>query len=84
MYRLELELAKTAQLTGLNFCLSGSFEKGKDYWENLIQKQGGNCQSSVGKKTDYLVYGPGSGAKKEKADQLGIKAIEVDQLEKLL
>ena len=81
---VELELPKTGKLTGVNICLSGSFELGKDHWERLIQEQGGNCQSSVGRKTNILVAGPGSGSKSEKAKELGVKIIDVIELERML
>lgn len=81
---VELELPKTGKLTGINFCLSGSFDLGKEYWEKRIQDLGGNCQSSVGRKTNYLVAGPGSASKSEKAKELGTKIIDVVELEKML
>ena len=49
--------------------------------EDYIVMEGGNVGSGVNKKTDYLVckqVGSGSG-KEEKANQLGIKIVTIDQ-----
>lgn len=80
----ELEMPQGGPLAGINFCLSGGFDKGKEYWEALIAAKGGNCTSSVGKKTTYLVAGPGSGLKSEKARELNIPIIDVHKLAEML
>jgi DNA ligase (NAD+) len=84
MCHFELEMPQGGKLAGINFCLSGGFTKGKEYWEALIAAAGGNCTSSVGKKTTYLVAGPGSGLKSEKARELNIPIIDVNKLEEML
>lgn len=87
--RVELELPKTGKLSGQNFALTGSFDKGKKHWESLIEAQGGNIQGSVGKTTNYLVqqHGKSDGTpsdKEAKAAKYGTKIISVADLEKLL
>jgi len=69
---------------GKNFVLSGSVDGGKDYWRSEIEAKGGTIKSSVSKKTDYLVAGDGSGAKTDKANDLNIPILTVDDLEKML
>ena len=54
------------------------------YWEQQVEERGGKCSSSVSKKTDFLVAGPGSGSKSEKAEKLGIPIIDVKQLQEML
>jgi DNA ligase (NAD+) len=86
---VELELPKTGALTGKNFCLTGSFEKKKKYWEQAITEKGGNIKSSVGKTTNYLVMQHGKtdgspSAKEKKAAQHGTEVISIADLEKLL
>lgn len=86
---IELELPKTGKLTGTNFVLTGAFSKGKKHWEEQIQEQGGNIQSSVGKTTNYLIqeHGKSDGSpseKEKKAASLGVKVISVKELEKML
>jgi DNA ligase (NAD+) len=72
------------KFSGKNFVLSGSLDGGKDYWRSEIEVRGGTIKGSVSKKTDYLVAGDGSGAKSDKASELGIPILTVDDLEKLL
>lgn len=84
----DLELPKSGKLTGKNFCLTGSFTEGKKHWQSLIEDQGGNVQSSVGKTTHYLVqeHGKNDGSPSEKevkAGKLGIPVISVKDLQKL-
>ena len=83
---VEPEGPKTGKFTGFTFCLSGSFVEGKSHWESQIAALGGKVSSSVGKSTDYLVAGPGSGSKSDKANELisqgkaKIKIISEDDL----
>lgn len=82
---VELELPKTGKLTGTNFVLTGAFDGGKETWQKRIEDEGGNVQSSVGSKTNYLVAGDKVGkGKTDKAAKLGVPVITVDDLEKML
>ena len=81
---VEPEPPTTGKLTGKVFCFSGGFEAGKRHWEKLVEAQGGKCTGTVSKKTDYLVAGPGSGSKSEKAQRLGTPIITVEELQQLL
>ena len=84
MKYIELELPKVGKLSGKNFCLSGSFEDGKRFFEEQIENLGGKCSGSVSKKTHFLVAGDGSGLKSEAAKKLGIPIIDVEALKKML
>ena len=81
---IELELPKQGKLSGKTFCLSGSFDAGKKHWQDAIENEGGKCVGNVSKKCDYLVAGPGSGSKSDKANELGITILDVKGLQKLL
>ena len=82
---VEPELPQTGgSLSGKKFCFSGGFPEGKKHWEQLVESIGGACTGSVSKKTDYLVAGPGSGSKSEKAKKLDIPIIDTKQLQKLI
>jgi DNA ligase (NAD+) len=81
---VESESPKTGKLTWVVFCLSGGFTDGKRHWEDRIQELGGQCSGSVSKKTNYLVAGPGSGSKSEKAKELGVAVIDVEALKKMV
>jgi DNA ligase (NAD+) len=48
--------------------------------EELIEKRGGRCASSVSKSTSYLVVGEEAGSKLEKARSLAVKAISYNDL----
>jgi len=80
----DLLLPKIGPLSGKNFVFSGSFPEGKKFWEKRVENLGGKCSSSVGSKTDYLVAGPGSGSKSDKAKELNISIIDTTELEKVL
>lgn len=81
---IELELPKVGKLSDYTFVLSGSFDLGKSYWEDLIQEQGGKISNSVGSKTSYLVAGPKAGSKLEKAKDKGVPVISVEELKDFL
>jgi DNA ligase (NAD+) len=81
---VEPQLPKTGKLTGKTFCFSGGFEDGKRYWEQRVEDLGGKITGTVSKTTNYLVAGPGSGSKSDKAKQLGIEILDIEQLKKLL
>ena len=70
-------------LDGQVFCFSGGFPEGKKHWEQEVESRGGKCSSSVSKKTNFLVAGPGSGSKSAKAEKLGVQIISTDDLKKL-
>lgn len=72
------------KLEGKKFCLSGSLDEGKQKWKKAIESQGGEIKSSVSKTLDYLVAGDGSGAKTDRANDLGIKILTTDGLIDLL
>eukprot|EP01047_Picozoa_sp_COSAG01_P063818 COSAG01_NODE_8340_length_2823_cov_0.994126_1_plen_713_part_00 len=70
-------------LMGKTFCFSGGFPEGKKHWEKEVESRGGKCVSSVSKKTSYLVAGPGSGSKSEKATRLEIPILTTQQLSEM-
>ena len=61
-------------LTGLSFVITGTLSKPREYFEEQIRNQGGTVQSSVSKKTSFLLIGenPG-GSKYNKAQALQIQ-----------
>lgn len=81
---LEVPKGKSGKFNGKKFVLSGSMDMGKEYWRTEIENNGGEVKSSVSKKVDYVVAGPGSGAKSEKAGELGIPILEEEELETML
>ncbi len=63
-------------LQGKSFVFTGSLSslKRKEAKE-LVKSLGGQVQSTVGKKTDFLVVGERPGSKLAKAEKLGVKTI---------
>jgi DNA ligase (NAD+) len=84
LHHLELELPKTGKFTNMAFCLTGSFPNGKRYIEVMIENAGGTCVGNVSKKVNYVVVGMDAGSKEQKADQLGIPKLSLEDLEKML
>ena len=50
----------------------------------LIEARGGRVNSSVSKKTDYVVAGEAAGSKLDKAESLGVAVIEEDEFKEML
>lgn len=58
------------------FVFTGSLEQfTRKEAESWVELQGGRASSSVSKKTDYLVAGPGAGSKLTKAESLGVRIL---------
>lgn len=73
------------KLNGLTFVITGSFsEMSRDQAKDFIELHGGTAQSSVSKKTSFLLCGESPGSKLDKAQALGVKVIDLEDLKKLL
>ncbi|MEO0443772.1 MAG: NAD-dependent DNA ligase LigA [Pseudomonadota bacterium] len=70
-----------APLVGLTYVLTGSLETlTRDQAKQQLQSLGASVTNSVSTKTDYLVAGPGAGAKLQKAQDLGIAIVDEEAL----
>ncbi|MDR0627878.1 MAG: NAD-dependent DNA ligase LigA, partial [Bifidobacteriaceae bacterium] len=78
--------ARLAQtLAGLSVVVTGSLEGfSREGAKEAIAARGGKPASSVSAKTDYVVVGPGAGAKEGKARQLGRPILDEAQFVQLL
>ena len=82
---LEPEGVKVGKLTGYTFVFTGGFEDGgKQKWETKVAELGGTISGQVGKNTSYVVVGTDAGSKEQKATQLGIKKLSLEDLKKML
>lgn len=81
--KLKKEPAKQSNgpLSGKTFAITGSFEGyTRDEIINLVEQSGGEYKTSITKNLDYLIAGKGGGSKKEKAEKLKVKIIEVTDI----
>lgn len=81
---LEPEGAKTGKLSNKSFVFTGGLPGGKEEWKEKVKNLGGKVSGSVSQNTSYVVVGDNPGSKHQKAIDLGIKILDVDELEKLL
>jgi DNA ligase (NAD+) len=70
---------------GKTFVLTGTLvTMGRTEAQEKIRALGGNVSSSVSKKTDYVVAGPGAGSKLEDAQRHEVKVLTEEEFEGLL
>ncbi|MCI7238992.1 MAG: NAD-dependent DNA ligase LigA [Peptoniphilaceae bacterium] len=76
---------KSSKLEGLTFVITGSVDGfTRDDIKSLVEKNGGKVTTSVSKNTDYLLCGDKPGSKRDKAEDLGIKIYEDQELAEFL
>ncbi len=72
-------------LAGLKFVFSGALEGlTRDEAKDLVERLGGWATSSVSSETDYVVAGPGAGAKLEEARNLKIPILSEEEFQEFL
>jgi DNA ligase (NAD+) len=77
--------AAAGPLTGLAVCVTGTLGQPRSAVQRAIEAAGGRFVAAVGKGTDYLVAGAGTGQTKLKAAaKHGVRVIDEAGLEKLL
>jgi DNA ligase (NAD+) len=87
--KTELEKSSTAvsddRFAGKQFVLTGKMESfTRDEARELIEARGGRVNSSVSKKTDYVLAGEEAGSKLDKAIELGVTVIDEEQFKKMM
>jgi len=55
---------------------TGSLSNPRPEYESIVEAHGGKTSGSVGKKTTYVVAGPGAGSKLSKAQGLGTEILD--------
>ena len=71
-------------LDGLKFCITGSFSQSRDHLKKQLENRGAKFISSVSKNLDVLFAGDKAGSKLVKAQQLGIRVADENELMKIL
>lgn len=87
--RTEAERTSSSQVderfAGKQFVLTGTLATfTRDEARAMIEARGGRVNSSVSKKTDYVVAGEAAGSKLDKAESLGVTVIDEDEFKKIL
>jgi DNA ligase (NAD+) len=73
------------RFNGKQFVLTGTLAGfTRDEAKALIEARGGRVNSSVSKKTDYVVAGEAAGSKLDKAESLGVAVIDEEAFKKML
>jgi DNA ligase (NAD+) len=79
------EGSATGPLAGKIVVVTGSIEGfSRDEAEQAVRDAGGKPASSVSKKTDFVVAGPGAGSKLAKAEELGVPVLDADGFRRLV
>jgi len=79
------ERRKEGALTGLTFVVTGTLPNfSREEAKAFIESNGGKTTDSVSKKTSYLVLGENAGSKLDKAQALGVKIINEDELKNIV
>jgi DNA ligase (NAD+) len=73
------------RFAGKQFVLTGTLESfTRDEARALIEARGGRVNSSVSKKTDYVVAGEAAGSKLDKAEALGVTVLDETMFKEML
>lgn len=73
------------KFAGMTFVVTGTIEGyTREELKDIVQQNGGKVTDSVSKSTNFLLLGEDPGSKYEKAKKLGIKIINIDELNELL
>lgn len=71
-------------LDGLKFCITGSFSQSRDSLRKALEARGAKFISSVSKNLDILFAGEKAGSKLTKAQQLGVRVANEEELMNML
>lgn len=73
-----------SKLVGKTIVVTGTLSKPRDYFESLIEQNGGKKGSSISSKTSYLLYGESAGSKLQKGTDLGVPLITEEMFWKMI
>jgi DNA ligase (NAD+) len=78
------EKSTNNSLEGLKFCITGSFSQSRDGLKKALENRGAKFISSVSKNLDVLFAGEKAGSKLTKAQQLGVRVANENELMQLI
>jgi len=77
--------AADPNFAGKTFVFTGALEKfTREEAERLVEERGGRAASSVSRKTNYVVAGPGAGSKLDKAREWGVPILSEEDFLKMI
>ncbi len=75
----------TGSLAGLTIVVTGTLPGlGRAQAEDLIRQHGGTVSGSVSRRTQFVLAGDNAGSKLDKAGELGVPVIDLDQLLRMI
>ena len=76
---------ESEKFSGKTFVITGAFESySRNELIEIIEKNGGKASQSVSKKTDFVLAGEDAGSKLTKAQELGVKIIDINEFLEML
>ncbi|QBF34540.1 NAD-dependent DNA ligase LigA [Mycoplasmopsis phocirhinis] len=72
------------KLINKTFVITGKLNNSRDFYVDLIEKNGGVVASSISAKTSYLLCGEQAGSKKDKAIKLNIEILDEEMFNNLI
>lgn len=78
------EKSNDNSLSDLKFCITGSFSQPRDELKKKLEDKGAKFVSSVSKNLDILFCGDNAGSKLTKAQSLGIKVADEQELIRMI
>ena len=76
---------KSEILLGKTVCVTGSFDNySRNDIVSMIEENSGKASSSVSKKTSFLIAGESAGSKLNKANELDIEVLSIDDFIKII
>lgn len=78
------KVSNSTKLDNLTFVITGKLSRPREYYQELIEINGGKVSSSVSSKTSYLLMGEDAGSKFDKAQELKIKIINEQEFNNLI
>lgn len=78
------KVSNSTKLDNLTFVITGKLSQPREYYQELIEINGGKVSSSVSSKTSYLLIGEDAGSKFDKAQELKIKIINEQEFNNLI
>lgn len=76
---------KSQLLLGKTICITGSFDNySRDDIVKMVEENSGKASTSVSKKTNYLIVGEAAGSKLNKAQELGVEILTLEDFLNML